>query len=75
MSAIDDFLMWAVTFALAAALMLLKERLFPGTRAEECGYLPGSDSPPWGWPATIAATIAIAGGVCLVIWAGVIVGL
>ena len=75
MSALPDFVMWAGTFAVAAAVMLLKERLFPGKSAEESGYIPDSESPPWGWPATIAATICVAGAVCLVIWAGVVVGL
>lgn len=75
MTAIDGFLMWAITLVLASLAAWIKEKIKPGPSAEECGYIPGSEGSPWGWPATIAATIAVAAAVCLVIWAGVIVGM
>jgi len=59
MTAIDGFLMWAVTLALASLAAWIKEKIWPGRSAEECGYIPGSEAPPWGWPLTILGTIAV----------------
>jgi len=53
--------MFAGVFVLAYLAYRIKERFFPSMSAEEMGYAPGSESPPWGWPIAIALGLAAFG--------------
>lgn len=35
------------------------------TKRECCGYAPGSETPPWGWPVTIVVAVSL---VCLFLY-------
>lgn len=60
-SATDQALMFALAFLAAYIAHRLKERYFPSKSAEEMGYAPGSEDPPWGWPIAIALGIGVCG--------------
>lgn len=60
-TATGQFLMFAAVFALAYLVYRVKEHFYPSMSAEESGYAPGSESPPWGWPVAIALGLAAFG--------------
>lgn len=62
MNTLEYLVMIVVVVVAAAALSLIFEPLEPTSdRAEDLGYMPGSESPPWGWPIAIALGLAAFG--------------
>lgn len=58
-TATDQFLMFAAVFVLAYIAHRIWRYFFPDGPAEQYGYAPGTEDPPWGWPLTILGTIAV----------------
>lgn len=60
-TATGQFLMFAAAFALAYLCDRVWRFFFPDGPAEEYGYAPGSEAPPWGWPVAIALGLIVVG--------------
>ena len=60
MNIIEYAAMIVIVGVIAALLAFAFEPKEPKElRAEDLGYMPGSEAPPWGWPLTILGTIAV----------------
>lgn len=57
----DQGLMFAAVFVLAYIAHRIWRRFFPDGPAEQYGYAPGSEAPPWGWPVAIALGMGVCG--------------
>lgn len=57
----DQGLMFAGVFIAAYLAHRIWRRIFPDGPAEEHGYAPGSEAPPWGWPVAIALGLIVVG--------------
>jgi len=60
MTITDYAIMLAFVFTFSWVALKLKERIWPEP-AEALGYIPDSESPPWGWPVAWGLGIAAAG--------------
>ena len=62
MDTIDAAVMWAAVTLLSALAYAAKERIWPSDMsAEDLGYAPGSETPPWGWRIALALGLAACG--------------
>lgn len=60
MSILEYAALIVVVMVISAMLAVVFERKEPtSSRAEDLGYMPGSETPSWGWPLTILGTIAV----------------
>lgn len=62
MNIIEYAALIVIVGVIAALLMVIFEpKQQKGLRAEDLGYMPGSENPPWGWPIAIALGLAAFG--------------
>lgn len=60
MTTIDGVASLVILLVLAALVWVATERIYPSDKTSEgLGYMPDSETPPWGWPLTILGTIAV----------------
>lgn len=62
MSILEYAALIVVVMVISAMLAVVFERKEPtSSRAEGLGYMPGSETPPWGWPVSIALGLIVVG--------------